>query len=85
MTLEITTEEGSHEVIGEHVYKGVTYEVELFITNTESEADRCELGYDMPHTIETTTDIELLEAMANDEPVTDINLLKELEADLYYH
>lgn len=83
--MEITTEAGSHELEGTHVYKGVTYEVELFVTNTESEAETCDYGYDMPHTVDTTTDIELLEAMSNDVPVKDIELLKELEQDLYYN
>lgn len=77
-----TTEAGTHEFDFEFIFKGISYEVEGITTNTLSDAERCELGYDNPHTIETTTEIELLEAMANEEPVTDIELLKEIEAEL---
>ena len=76
------TDVGTHDFDFEFIFKGISYDVEGITTNTLSDAERCELGCDIPLTGDATTEIELLEAMANEEPVTDIELLKEIEAEL---
>lgn len=84
--MNIETDLGTHNQEDEHVFNGVNYWLEIEVDNTESDAERCEHGYDMPHTIESSTSIELLEAFTGvdlDEPVTNVELLKELESDLY--
>ncbi len=85
MTIELT-EEGTHEFDFEFVFKGVNYNVEGTTTNTLSEADKCDHGVDMPHTVEITTSIELLSAITGEDgqiEVKDELLLQEIEAELY--
>ncbi len=78
-------EAGTHEFDFPFVYGGVTFEVEGTTTNTLSDADRCELGYDNNGTIETTTTIELLSAVTGEDGqiiLKDELLLQEIEAEL---
>ena len=86
MSTPETTEAGTHEFDFEFVFKGVNYNVEGTTTNTLSEADRCDHGFNMPHTVETTTEIELLSAIYGEDfeyTLTDEKILIELEAELY--
>lgn len=85
MTPELT-EAGTHEFDFNFVYGGVTFEVEGTTTNTLSEADKCDHGVDMPHTVEISTSIELLSAITGEDgqiEVKDELLLQEIEAELY--
>lgn len=84
--MTITTDLGTHEQEDDHVFNGVNYYIECLVTNTESYAERCDKGYDMPHTIEVYTEIELLQVFYGEDNefiLTDETILKELEQELY--
>ncbi len=85
--MEIPTEEGTHELEVElFVYNGVQYELELTVTNTYGEGDKCDHGHDIPSTSDYSRDIELTDAMYGEDFNTrlkDIVILKAIELELY--
>jgi len=84
--MELNYDEGTHEIDGEFIYNNEKYFIELIITNTETEADTDEYGNSMPHTVEGTSEIELLQAFKGeelDQQVVNEKTLQELEAELW--
>jgi hypothetical protein len=82
--MELTTDEGTHEVDERFVFDGITFELELIFTNTWGKQERDEQGYDIPMTGDILRDLEVLSATYGEDNENDANVdtLRSIEKEL---